>query len=325
MKRIIAMLIFAASLAHAQTPQMFRDWQAVVGYVPQGATTAAQYPPFNMPNMTASNAPSPYVVTASSDDGSRKPWMAFDGREDDNWDTWQSAVTNQAWIKVDMGTSQVVTTISLIPLDPLGSRAWRIDGSQDDSTYTVLDFYTNASNVWEFRTVANPNYYRYYRLSFLTNFGSSVKFTSIKLSTGTDLIQMALTNDSTPPFTVSALTYSGGYNPYLAFNHTVASYLDSDTVPNWLKINMGSNVVCNGFDYYGGYSPWTSYSFAGSTDDVTYVTNNSGALGNVNGLWLCITNSNKVAYRYYCWKCLDVGWNYRFQAKEIRMKYYNCP
>lgn len=31
MKKLVAILIFAASLAQAQTPQMFRDWQAVAG------------------------------------------------------------------------------------------------------------------------------------------------------------------------------------------------------------------------------------------------------------------------------------------------------
>ena len=85
------------------------------------------------------------------------------------------------WLQYDLGHAEAVqsytirSTTGLVPRDP---KDWQVQGSNDGSTWTTLDTQSNQAFARRFElktyAIANPSFYRYYRLKVTANNGDVV-------------------------------------------------------------------------------------------------------------------------------------------------------
>ncbi len=129
------------------------------------------------PDMTADNAPVPYVAAASTEaNGLNAAWMAFDH---DNTDKWTASAAT-GWISIDLNTATTVNyyriTGAVSGQTNFSPKTWTLEGSSDNLAGTTLDTQTNAA-AWaavEERTFTiSPVAYRYYRLNVSANEGGA--------------------------------------------------------------------------------------------------------------------------------------------------------
>jgi hypothetical protein len=181
-------------------------WSTLEGYEVELNTPGAEID--FMPTMTASNAPAPYVVSASSQySAAYAGWYAFDDIVNGS-NGWFSAATGQPWwLKIDLGTARTVTAFLWSPyrLDAYGyanfPKDWQFQGSNDDATWTTLVSATNYS-ISDNDTrveVANETAYRYYRWYItLTGDGSYCLIADIRLLESGEPLQEIQTGASSP-------------------------------------------------------------------------------------------------------------------------------
>ena len=128
------------------------------------------------PVMTAADAPSPFVVSASSAFGGFVAWKALDWIPGDGAGWLANATTG--WIKIDCGAAIAITGYSLIGgfgYATTSPNDWVLEGSNDDSSWTTLDTQTDitswASGTPKTYTLAAEASYRYYRITISENNG----------------------------------------------------------------------------------------------------------------------------------------------------------
>lgn len=137
-------------------------------------------------NMTSNTAPSPYVASAStvySIGGTWPAYLAFNGTLG-VFGYWL-ATTNTGWLKLDFGLGNVKkiygygVQVNTIPEPNRAPRNWTLEGSNDDTTWSILDTVTGETS-WsdgELRyyscDVANASY-RYFRLNVTLNNGDAL-------------------------------------------------------------------------------------------------------------------------------------------------------
>lgn len=118
------------------------------------------------PTMTANDAPSPYVVSASSEySGLYAAWRGSDGSIETN--AWASASGTDAWWKIYCGGASVnIDTITVYNQIDYGMHNWKLQGSNDDNVWT--DIYTGHSDdtasAQVYNSLSNSNYYLWYRI-----------------------------------------------------------------------------------------------------------------------------------------------------------------
>jgi hypothetical protein len=161
-----------------------------------------------MPTMTASNAPAPYVVSASSQySAAYAGWYAFDDIVNGS-NGWFSASTGQPWwLKIDLGTARTVKAFRWSPyrLDAYGyanfPKDWQFQGSNDNATWTMLVSATNyviSANDTRVE-VANNTAYRYYRWYVtLTADGNYCLIADIRLLESSESLQEIQSGASSP-------------------------------------------------------------------------------------------------------------------------------
>lgn len=126
--------------------------------------------------MTASNVPSPQVVSASGQLSATYPaWKAFDGISGNGDSRWVSSgapsLSSPQWVQIDLGSLKTITEYSInYPLEASTNmfQDWTFSGSSNGVDWTVLDNRVDEPNwiSFETRTYAIPrSTYRYYRLS----------------------------------------------------------------------------------------------------------------------------------------------------------------
>jgi F5/8 type C domain len=131
----------------------------------------------DIPYMTSNTLPSPYVAAASTEaNGSNAAWDAFDGDLTTKW----TASTSTGTLALDLGSAQQLSTYGIIgPISgqaTLGPKTWTFEGSNNNSTWTVLNTQTNVSS-WSaletrYYSISTTGSYRYYRLNITVNQGS---------------------------------------------------------------------------------------------------------------------------------------------------------
>lgn len=145
------------------------------------------------PNMTAPNAPLPYI--ASSDRavyGIYAPWRAFQENvptvytQGDSW-TPGLGITS-GYLQIDMGTPTIVSDYRLRVRGDYSqpgyeaftgmARNWTLRGSNDGVNFDIIDTRTNitnwsASNIWNTFSLTGPVKYRYYRLVVTASNGAN--------------------------------------------------------------------------------------------------------------------------------------------------------
>lgn len=139
--------------------------------------------------MTSNSAPSPNVTSASSEyNADYAAWKAFDKitTKSGTNNEWTTATTQTGWLKYDFGSgnAKVIQKYSLI-IVPVGfyssrndaPKTWTFEGSNDGSTWTVLDTRENEQDwaegekrVYEFE---NDTAYRYFRINVSANNGGT--------------------------------------------------------------------------------------------------------------------------------------------------------
>ncbi|OKP89557.1 hypothetical protein A3844_06130 [Paenibacillus helianthi] len=129
-----------------------------------------------IPRMTANTVPSPLVASASSEQNSSySAYYAFNGSggQGSGWMAVSTATLPQ-WLRLDLGSSgaRPYASYGLFALSynlTAAPKNWTLEGSNDNSNWTVLDTQTNQQNwaVGERRVfkIATPASYRYYRIN----------------------------------------------------------------------------------------------------------------------------------------------------------------
>jgi hypothetical protein len=148
------------------------------------ATTPADFAPHNM---SANNAPSPFVASASSEFGGSDPndskaCQAFDGLADRSWIGTGGGVD---WLKLDIGSgnSEILQSYDIVFKSGVSAnrapKDWKMQGSNDNSSWADLDTVTSETGwtvggekrtyVCDVATTA----YRYFRLNITDNNGDA--------------------------------------------------------------------------------------------------------------------------------------------------------
>ena len=139
--------------------------------------------------MTSATAPSPQVVTASSETSATyAAWRAFALATASTWrsaaNTFPGAVGNQ-WVQIDLGAPHTCVAYGLAQYDALTTgnapSEWKVLGSNDNSTWTELDHQQGwASTAWpainNTMTLLLPaaGTYRYWRYNVLKTCGATI-------------------------------------------------------------------------------------------------------------------------------------------------------
>lgn len=135
------------------------------------------------PQMTSDTTPSPYVVSASSNQpiyGSAGPYAAFDNNPDTYWGNKES--DNPPWISIDLGEPTGILGLRMLGRNSVDGQlphTFLVQGSDDnsnwDEVYSVSGLPKDTAG--ELRSFAFDKLvnYRYYRI---TNMKSHYRFTS---------------------------------------------------------------------------------------------------------------------------------------------------
>jgi hypothetical protein len=141
--------------------------------------------------MTANNSPSPVVVKASSElSATQAAWKAFNNTNTDTTDAWHSATSSGIhWLEVDFGSQKTIATYTITSRNDATNmwpiKSWKLQGSNDDSTWTDLDTQTGVptwtANEKRSYAIATPGSYRYYRLYITDTFGGYAAIGELEL------------------------------------------------------------------------------------------------------------------------------------------------
>lgn len=196
------------------------------------------------PQMTANNAPSPYVAAASSVSAGQ-PFQAFDRNYATNV-FWRSGAP-AAWLSIDFGSSIVIDgyTIYGRDLQSENPRNWTFEGSNNNSTWTVLQTVTlgsaiPASSTYSVASIGNSTSYRYYRVNITLNGGAGATcITELELyQPGTAALASGGSfNFNTAGVTVSATSTSASLSAGATNLITVTATTGTVT------LSLGSSVV----------------------------------------------------------------------------------
>ncbi|MCK9326739.1 MAG: phage tail protein [Bacteroidales bacterium] len=126
-----------------------------------------------VPLMTADNVPAPYAVSTSfAQYPGNYAYAAFDGSPNTDMFSHSTYGVTTGTFNIDLGMAQVVNRYEMMCQTNMTARApytWTFEGSNDNSTWTVLDTHTAytgwvayASSFFDF---VNSTAYRYYRIN----------------------------------------------------------------------------------------------------------------------------------------------------------------
>ncbi len=141
-----------------------------------------------VPVMTSATAPAGVVAASSINSAAHPEYKVFDGnavRDGGSWFTVQGTTTG--WIRYDFGSgnTKIITHYSIRAIasnaadtDRTGApKNWTFEGSNDASSWTVLDTITNSTGWVQGETrsfaTSNTTAYRYYRVNVSANNGNT--------------------------------------------------------------------------------------------------------------------------------------------------------
>ncbi len=157
---------------------------AMVAFCTVSFAEDAKYSENLVPTMTSNTAPSGEVSASSYHllNATHLPYLAFNHTLTDTFDSWVTADGfSTGWLCYKFSTKQKIEKYSLLSEIAYATRApksWTFEGSNDGSTWTVLDSETAISgwsdNVRKTFSFNNSNYYLYYRINISANNGASL-------------------------------------------------------------------------------------------------------------------------------------------------------
>jgi hypothetical protein len=199
------------------------------------------------PQMTANNAPSPYVAAASSVGSGQQPWTSFDRATGNGW----QANATTGWISMDFGSGSSIVidayTIFGSGTQSINPRIWTFEGSNNNFTWTVLHTVTlpsaiAASSSYSSGSIGNTTGYRYYRVNITLNGGNLgvLQLNELELyQPGTAALAAGGSfNFNTAGVTVSVTSVSQGATSMMTVTHTTGNVninvSSSFTIPSGL-------------------------------------------------------------------------------------------
>lgn len=127
-----------------------------------------------VPVMTSNSAPSPYNATCGSNSLGCDAYKAFDG--DDNT-YWGKDSNTSNYLQIYLGSAKTVASYSITSISNFSAsmpKKWTFEGSNNGSSWTILDTRTNETN-WgsEIRkyVISNPSAFTYYKINITANNG----------------------------------------------------------------------------------------------------------------------------------------------------------
>jgi hypothetical protein len=153
-------------------------------------------PPTNLgamsiPEMSSNTTPSG-TAAASGVGGGTAAWRAFDR----NTGTfWQSGVNNTGWLSYQFPTGKIIKRYGFFSHsnNTQNIRTWTFEGSNNGSTWVVLDtqtnFVTGVSTFYSFDISANTTSYTYYRINVtaVQSLNNNVVIPELEMSEVTNL------------------------------------------------------------------------------------------------------------------------------------------
>jgi hypothetical protein len=269
------------------------------------------------PAMTANNAPSPYVAAASSIfSAAYDAFQAFNRNYATGtyWATAANVVTG--WLSIDFGSSIIIDGYTIYGSDgqARNPRNWTLEGSNNNSTWTVLHTVSGAaaipaSGTYSISSIGNTTGYRYYRVNITLNGGSTANVAIAELELyqpGTaSLVSGGSFNFNTAGVTVSATSTSASLSAgatnlitVTATTGTVTLNLNSPVQgpainsSNLISHTGGCNLTLNGIRFTGGFNATSALCINKSSTANISVTGDivAGFFGNSTGL--SVTNGN---------------------------------
>jgi len=291
-----------------------------------------------VPEMTASNVPSPYVISASSTLSAYYPWEAFDNAGGYLLG-WISAIGTTGWLKIDLGANnkQVVRKYVLTP-DTVAAytytpKDWKFQGSNDDINWDILDTQTSATpTLYEKKAflLSNNKAYRYYMINVsAVNGGAYVDIVEMELFTD-DLGYKDLCYGGTA---YSESEYSASYDDEFAFDGGGSIWSTTQkgsAVETWLAYNFSSPKIITGVKTYATNANlnFKNFTIQGSIDSTngtdgswTYLATGLYT-SDTNSEWTTFDFTNSVAYSWIKLvgdTQLHTGSLYYLQVAEIEM------
>jgi hypothetical protein len=153
-------------------------------------------PPTNLgamsiPQMSSNTTPSG-AAAASSVQSGNAAWQAFDR----NTGTFWQSTTNSGWLSYNFPTGRIIKRYGFFSHSSNNNnpRTWTFEGSNNGSTWVVLDtqtnFVTGVSTFFSFDISANTTSYTYYRINITTTqggVGNAIVIPELEMSEITNL------------------------------------------------------------------------------------------------------------------------------------------
>jgi hypothetical protein len=220
-------------------------------------------PPTNLgamsiPQMSSNTTPSGAAAASSATSGF-VAWQAFDRNA---FTIWQSNTSNSGWLSYQFPTGKIIKRYGFFShsTNTQNIRTWTFEGSNNGSTWVVLDtqtnFVTGVSTFYSFDISANTTSYTYYRINVTA-------------------VQSAGNNPTIPELEMSEVTnLYGGIVAGGGFTFANGGNLTCSAPTNSVFNRAVAGVYCLTFDLPSGQSA----TFNGSVNSVPNITNGRSIL-----------------------------------------------
>jgi YVTN family beta-propeller protein len=208
------------------------------------------------PQMTANNAPSPFVAAASGLADSRQPFQAFDRSYDTVNNYWSAGWPGPQWVSIDFGSGNATIidgyTIFGNSDATINPNTWQLQGSNDNISWTPLHSVSGStipsSGTYSIASIGNLLAYRYYRINVTaigSGTGTRVRITEIELyQPGTAALAAGGSfNFNTAGVTVSATRTSQGASNLFTVTNTTGTTITVGTNPQSMAFDTNSNTL----------------------------------------------------------------------------------
>ena len=242
--------------------------------------------------MTANNAPSPFVIFASSTaGGSNEPWRAFDRGvtpgTNVGWSAASGQLTGSIGVDFGSGNSVVIDAYDIVGYNQsiYNPRNWTLEGSNNNISWNILHTVTlptpiGNSATYSVGSIGNTTAYRYYRINVTLNGGTAPLF----------LTEILLYQPGT-----AALAAGGSFifnSGSISGSATSTTNALTAGATNLIQVTAatGSVTLRLGSDVNAGTSGFTIIRHSGNCD--FNLIGNSFIGGSVSGNTICITKTS---------------------------------
>ena len=166
------------------------DTSIVVGSLRNTAFTGPTFlGAMSIPLMTSNNLPSGVAAASTA---AQPAWQAFDRN---TGTVWQANALNAGWLSYQFTSGKTIKRYGFFSFlnNVANPRTWTFEGSNDGSSWAVLDtqtnFVTGVSTFYSFDISSNVTSYLYYRINItaIQTAGNTINLPSLEMSEVTNL------------------------------------------------------------------------------------------------------------------------------------------